>query len=170
MARHQRSPPHLEPALLLAALTLVWGRVAGAADREGVHASAEAALGRTGSSDGDDGEELFTDSLQFSSADLVAPTTEASDTMSAGVCTHTHGASSERERAYIWCGLRGHALTALSRCMEAPQSMTRGTGSPGLGRQMLEQHHAPEQVPALRKVYIRRARRGRPKRTPSPQV
>ena len=80
------------PALLLAALTLVSGRVAGAGvEGEGGPASGEAALGRTGSSDGDDGDELFTDSLQFSSADL-APTTEASDTMSAGVYTHTHAA------------------------------------------------------------------------------
>jgi hypothetical protein len=81
--------------LLLA--TLVSGWVAGACvEGEGGLASGEAALGRPGSSDGDDGE-LFTDSLQFSSADL-APTTEASDTMSAGVYTHTHAARAERER------------------------------------------------------------------------
>jgi hypothetical protein len=84
--------------VVLVLATLVSGWVAGAcvegeggpASGEGGPASREAALGRPGSSDGDDGE-LFTDSLQFSSADL-APTTEASDTMSAGVYTHTHAA------------------------------------------------------------------------------
>ena len=85
-------------AVLLLA-TLVSGKVAGAGvEGEVGPASGEAALGRSGSSDGEDGDELFTDSLQFSSADH-APTTEASDTMSAGVYTHTQAARAARQSA-----------------------------------------------------------------------
>ena len=167
-------------AVLLAALAMELGaRLPGAAAGAGPGGPAgsreDDAIGGSSSLPSGDEGVLFTDSLQFSSADL-ARDSDASDTMSAGVCA----------RAYVrLCAQRGMPERACARALTRPlrrphpphprarQMSTRGTGRPRRARRRMRlgQRPALEQTRAARRETRRwRARRGRQWRMPAPRA
>jgi len=185
--RHTQELPEMKlgaspaaAAVLLAALAMELGaRLPGAAAGPGPGGPAgsreDDAIGGSSSLPSGDEGVLFTDSLQFSSADL-ARDSDASDTMSAGVCA----------RAYVRsCAQRGMPERACARALTRPlrrphpphprarQMSTRGTGRPRRARRRMRlgQRPALEQTRAARRETRRwRARRGRQWRMPAPRA